>query len=39
MSAGFATYQPEASGIFPTAFLLFVLILTAIGVIAHVAFV
>jgi hypothetical protein len=39
MPAEIATYQPQASGMFPTAFLLLVLILTAIGVIAHAAFV
>lgn len=39
MSAGYATYQPEASGIFPTVLLLVVLILTALGVVAHAAFV
>lgn len=39
MSARYATYQPEASGIFPTAVLLLVLVLTALGVLAHAAFV
>jgi hypothetical protein len=39
MSANLTTYQPEAGGIFPTAFLLLVLVLTALGVIAHAAFV
>jgi hypothetical protein len=33
------TYQPEGIGVVPTAMLLLVLILTALGVIAHAAFV
>jgi hypothetical protein len=39
MSAHVTTYREETVGAFPTLFLLLVLILTALGIVAHAAFV
>lgn len=40
MSSPMTTYyQPQAGGTFPTVLLLLVMVLTALGVIAHAAFV
>lgn len=38
MSAGTATVQVDAVGVVPTLMLILVLLLTALGVIAHAAF-
>ncbi len=39
MSTRYATYEPEANGLFPAVLLLVVLVLTALGIVAHAAFV
>jgi len=39
MSAQTAHLEVDATGVFPTVFLLFVLILAMLGVVAHAAFV
>jgi hypothetical protein len=38
MSAHVATYRAETVGVFPAALLLLVLVLTALGIVAHAAF-